>query len=128
MIGTFADYGRRIMQMIDQLQDHAPRNEQIASKMASEWSSWLSELNSNKMSGYSDVEFEKEDGLTAMLESIMDIDSELFSMLAWFKTSLAAKMGRASYELPNFDEIYSNEREIIEEYNNRQRILSRLSR
>ena len=116
------------MKMIDQLLDHAPRNEQIASKMSSEWSNWLAELNPNKQTGYSDVEFEKEDGLSAMLESIMDIDSELFSMLAWFKISLAAKVGRSSYELPNFDEIYSNEREIIEEYSNRQRMFSRLAR
>ena len=128
VIGTFVEYGRRILQMIDQLLAHAPKNELIGSKISSEWSNWLSGLNSKKMSGYSDVKFENEDGVIIMLESAIDIDSELFGMLASFKSSLAATVGKASYELPNFDEIYLNEREIIEEYWDRQRVLSRISR
>jgi hypothetical protein len=122
------DQTKRAMQLLFQLADRAPKEKKSgsAAKVCDEWANWISLLESKHGLGYSDVKFQRGASHSAILDSIIDEDTDLFSMLSAFNNSLVAKVGKSSYELTDFDEIYSSAKEILETHRNRQKIISRL--
>jgi hypothetical protein len=119
---------KKIMQLLDQLGDHAPKEKKSGSlpKVCGDWSEWISQLESKHVLGYSDIKYQSSANHAAIMELIIDTDTELFTMLSAFNNWLVAKVGRSSYELADFDEIYSSAKEIADTYRNRQKMISRL--
>jgi hypothetical protein len=123
------EHAKKITRLLDQLSDHASQEKaaDLILRVRSQWSDWLSDLESRDSLGYSDVKFEKQAGQNAILDSIMDADSELFNMLSAFNSALVSNVERSSYQIPDFDQVYSGAIEIIETYQSKQRMLSRLA-
>ena len=123
------DRTKKIMQLLDQLADHAPKEKKSGSlaKVCGDWSEWISQLESKRGLGYCNVKYNSRVNHATILESIIDTDADLFSMLSAFNDWLIGKVGRSSYEMPDFDEVHSSAKEIMNTHRNRQKMISRLA-
>ncbi len=124
-----SDLGKKIMHLFDQLCDQASKDKKTGSigKVRDEWSAWLSRLGGKGVLGYSNIKFHKGENYSTILESIIDMDGDLFNMLSAFNCWLVGKVGKASYEQPDPDEMYSSAKEILDLHRNRQKMISRIA-
>ncbi len=122
------DQGRKILQLLEQLKERTPKvkGSDSLEQTCTDWKNWLTELDSKKVLGYSDVGVENGESRSAILESAIDADTDMFRMLSAFSTSLASLIKKLSYEVPNYKEIQSDSQEILDAYNTRQKIVSKL--
>jgi phage terminase small subunit len=121
-----SDQGRKILQLLEQLKEKTQKGRRSLEQTCADWSDWLAKLDSKHALGYSDVHVENGEGRSAILESLIDADTDIFRMLSAFSFSSASWLRKASYNTTDFKEIRESALDIMSAYHTRQRILSKL--
>lgn len=128
-ISLVSDYGDKILQLLDQLRERMPKTKgrDAVNQTCQRWMKWLDELNSKSRECYSNVQVSRVAAQNALLESVVDAESDFFRMLGAFNSTLDSFVRKSSYELPNAGEISNSVDEILELYNLRQRLLAKVA-
>ena len=123
------DQTRKIMKLLDQLKHHSPKEERSVAmkKVCEDWALWISQIESRNAAGYSNVKLQDDESRAALLESVISADADLFSTLSAFHGWLVEKVGKSSYEIPDFEEIKRSAMEIMEIHSSRQKTISCLT-
>ncbi len=122
-----SDQGAKISQLLGELKDRTPKvkGRDALEWTCTDWKNWLTRLDSKDVLGYADISAESE-ARSAILESAVDSDTDMFRMLSAFNVSLTACVRKSSYEVPNSDEIQTSAKEILDAYQTKQRVLAKL--
>jgi hypothetical protein len=123
-----SDQGGKILELLDELKNRTPKvkGKETLEQICNDWKNWLAKLDSKEVLGYSDIGVERVETRSAILESAIDSDSDMFRMLSAFHVSLTGWVRKASYEVPNSDEIQTSAKEILDAYQTKQRVLAKL--
>jgi len=128
---SVSQQGDKILTLLDQLKDHAPRGEaqDRVERTCEVWAKWLAGLDSKGRLGYSSLKSAEIESEThgLMLESAVDAETDLFRMLLTFKTSLSSLVRNASTISPMSLEILCGIEEIMLAYEQKQKVLSRIA-
>ncbi len=125
---TTLDHAGKVLQLLDQLKEHVPKGKgkEILEQACKSWIEWLAELDSKKKLGYLDLKVGNDESRGAILDTAIDADTDLFRMLSALNSTLAASVRKASYEVPNSSEILTSVAEILDAYEARKKIISKL--
>lgn len=122
-----SDRAERISQLLDSIGQSVPvAKAREFSKISQEWSKWLAEIGSKDSIGYSQIGTRNHTG-DVLLENLFDMDSELFTMLSAFDNSISEMVARASYQVPNLEDLKDNSAEIITLFHSRKKAITSLA-
>lgn len=126
-IASVSEHGEKILRLLEQLRElmQKTKRRDLANQVYERWSKWLARLDTENFRGYSSFQSARIDVQNALLESAVDAESDLLGMLNAFNISIAAYVRKSSYELPNVEEISKSTEEILEVFEERQKILER---
>ncbi len=123
--------GDKILMLLDQLRDHAPRGEvqDRVERTCEVWVKWLTDLDSKGRLGYSSL---KSAGIESethglLLESAVNAETDLFRMLLTFKTNLSSLVRNISNINPMTLDVLCGVEEIIDAYEQKQKALAKIA-
>ena len=121
------DRAERISQLLDSVGQSIPvAKAREFTKISQEWGNWLAEIGSKESVGYSQIGTRNRTG-DILLENLFDMDSELFNMLSAFDNSISEMVAKASYQVPNLEELKQNSAEIIALFHSRKKAIASLA-
>ena len=118
---------RKALESLEQLGYHFPKTttQESLGPLCDSLSNWIAHLGSKDTVGYSDVAATK--GESALLEQVVDLDSDLATMMIGVNTCLSGCLAKSSYEVPDTREITREVEEILSLYSSREKMLSKVS-
>ena len=127
LYSLLSDRVERISQLLDSVGQSVPAAKaREFAKISQEWGKWLTELGSKNSIGYSQITVRNQSG-DVLLENLFDMDSELFNMLSAFDNSISEMVAKASYQVPNLEELKQNSTEIIALFHSRKKAIASLA-
>jgi hypothetical protein len=123
--------GDKILMLLDQLKDHVQKGEgqERVEQMCEVWAKWLASLDSKGQIGYSNLRSAGIESEThgILLEAAVDAETDLFRMLLAFKTNLSSLVRNVSSGIPSSLDILDTVEEIIGAYEQKQKVLTKIS-
>ena len=118
---------RKALESLVQLESQIPKtaSQEGFGPICASLSAWIAHLVSKEIVGYSDIAATK--GESALLEQVVDLDSDLATMMIEVNACLSGCIAKSSYEIPDTREITREVEEILDLYNSREKLLLKVS-
>ncbi len=121
--------GKHVFEMLEQLVEHVPRSKgrESLEGACESWRKWVSIIEGGGYLGYSGAFPQRNEFKSALIEEVIDLDTDLSRMIMVFNESLTSTLRKSSYELPDVEEIGETVQEILEIYSTRERTLRKIA-